>query len=178
MCGMLAGHADRVVVSFIDLYAKLKRTEVKEIGEEQVRQLAQMIGRIAGAHGMRIQTCCEGWDLREYGIEQGGCLDERLLEQTCGCGLDLKPDRGQRKGCGCMESIDVGAYHTCPNGCLYCYANQSRTRALENQAKHDPAGELLYGSVRETDRIYERKVKSVKTAGRQETLDGLLEKRP
>ena len=178
MCGLLAGHADRVVVSFIDLYAKLKRTEVKEIGEEQVRQLAQMIGRIAGAHGMRIQTCCEGWDLREYGIEQGGCLDERLLEQTCGCGLDLKPDRGQRKGCGCMESIDVGAYHTCPNGCLYCYANRSRTQALENQAKHDPAGELLYGSVRETDRIYERKVKSVKTAGRQETLDGLLEKRP
>ena len=59
MCGMLAGHADRVVVSFVDLYAKLKGTEVKEIGEEQVRRLAQMIGRIAGAHGMRIQTCCE-----------------------------------------------------------------------------------------------------------------------
>ena len=191
MCETLAGHADRVVISFLDLYAKLRRTDLREVGEEQVRRLAQAVGKTAGANGLRVQTCCESWDLRQYGIEQGGCLDRRLLEQTCGCSLSLKPDKGQREGCGCMESVDIGAYHTCPNGCLYCYANQSPARVRENQTKHDPEGELLYGRVRETDRIYDRRVKSLKIKerqgtldewqktldGGQETLDGLLEKR-
>ena len=162
MCERLAGYADRVVVSFVDLYTRLKRTDLQEVGEREAKKLAAAIGRAAKRHGLRVQTCCEDWDLRKYGIERGGCLDERLLEQTCGCRLSLKRDKGQRNGCGCMESVDIGAYHTCPNGCLYCYANQNDARALENQRSHDPAGELLYGRVKETDRVYERRAKSMK----------------
>ena len=162
MCGRLAAHADRVVISFVDLYAKLKKTAFRQIGEQEIRALASGIGRIAGEHGLRAQTCCESWELDGYGIERGGCLDQRLLEQTCGRRLELKPDKGQRNGCGCMESVDIGAYNTCPNGCLYCYANQSRARAMENRLRHDPQGELLFGSVRETDRICERRVRSLR----------------
>ena len=157
MCERLSGYTDRVVISFVDLYAKLRGTELKEVGEEQVRKLGQIIGKEAAACGIRVQTCCESWDLQEYGIEKGGCLDERLLEQTCGRGLSLKQDKGQRNGCGCMASVDIGAYNTCPNGCLYCYANRSRTLALKNLKKHDPDGELMCGRLRKTDRIYDRK---------------------
>ena len=67
MCETLAGHADRVVISFLDLYAKLRRTDLREVGEEQVRRLAQAAGKTAGANGLRVQTCCESWDLRQIG---------------------------------------------------------------------------------------------------------------
>ena len=162
MCERLAGHADRAVISFVDLYAKLKGAAFREIGEKEIYALAAGLGKTAGEYGLRIQTCCESWDLSGCGIERGGCIDRRLLEQTCGCRLELKPDKGQREGCGCVESVDIGAYNTCVNGCRYCYATQNRAGALENQMKHDPAGELLCGKVRETDRIYERKVKRLK----------------
>ena len=32
-------------------------------------------------------------------------------------------DRNQRGLCQCVESVDIGAYSTCSNGCAYCYAN-------------------------------------------------------
>lgn len=41
-------------------------------------------------------------------------------------------DKGQRKGCGCMYSKDIGMYNTCPHGCAYCYANTSKEAALRN----------------------------------------------
>ena len=162
ICKRLSGYTGRVVVSFVDLYIKLKRLKLREVEEGEIRALAEGIGSAADRYGLQVQTCCEEWDLGEYGIERGGCIDRKLLEQTCGCRLELKTDKGQRRGCGCMESIDVGAYNTCPNGCLYCYANRNPAQVRENQTRHDPRGELLCGRVKETDRIYDRKARSLR----------------
>ena len=38
--------------------------------------------------------------------------------------LNLK-HKGTRQGCHCIETRDIGAYDTCPNGCKYCYANKT-----------------------------------------------------
>lgn len=53
-------------------------------------------------------------------------------------------DTGQRKGCKCVVSKDIGQYNTCPHLCEYCYANASKEVALKNWAKHqtNPLGDV------------------------------------
>ena len=58
-----------------------------------------------------------------------------------------------REGCHCIESRDIGAYDTCPNGCRYCYANKSHQKALENYRLHDPKSPILIGGIKDTDII-------------------------
>jgi Domain of unknown function (DUF1848) len=53
------------------------------------------------------------------------------------------PEResGNRPGCRCALSRDIGAYDACPHGCVYCYAVADRDRAVANY--RDPEAETL-----------------------------------
>lgn len=81
-----------------------------------------------------IDTCAEGIELQEYGIEHARCIDDRLLSKLLGCPLEVGKDKSQRLECGCIESLDIGAYNTCRNGCKYCYANYSEKQYVQTPA--------------------------------------------
>jgi Domain of unknown function (DUF1848). len=150
LCGKLAPCTDTVTISFVDMYAKLKTDLIRPLTDGEVAELAGFIGETARAHGLRAVACCESADLSGYGIGRAACVDSARIEKLTGRKLSLPSDKNQRQGCGCVASVDLGAYNTCPAGCVYCYANNpgkdgSFSSALRRWNAHDPAGELLCG---------------------------------
>lgn len=74
----------------------------------------------------------------------------------------MSKDKNQRLACGCVESIEVGTYDTCRNGCVYCYANHSQQAIDRNIQNYDVNSPILCGRITEEDKITERKVSSLK----------------
>lgn len=162
----LAGRTRRVVISFLDDYEKTKRNmkgiNIQGLTEEKMRRLAHSFAVIAGRYGMEIQTCAEKIDLSEYGITHGACIDREYIEHLLGCRLRAGKDHGQRPECRCMESVEIGSYHTCRNGCRYCYANFSDGRVQARIRDFDVDSPILCGKMEPEDRITERKMKTLR----------------
>lgn len=146
MCASLEGATERCIVSFVDMYRKLRGKGITEVGEEDMRIIARGFSEIASAHGIAVQTCCEAADFGAEGCFPGGCIDAALVEELSGKPVPEKKDSGQRPLCRCAPSVDIGAYDTCPAGCAYCYATQSAAAFRANVSRHDPASPLLTGT--------------------------------
>lgn len=125
-------------------------------------RLAGEMARIAAGRRLRIESCAEQTDLEMLGIRHGSCIDRERIERLTGCRLAGEKDKNQRKECGCLESVDVGAYDTCLNGCRYCYANSSDKKAAENARRCRWDAPLLCGEICPEDRVTDRAVKSLK----------------
>ena len=162
----LAGYTEQVVISFVDLYAKIRKNaaahSIRDTGEGDMLRLAGEMARIAAGRRLRIESCAEQTDLETLGIRHGSCIDRERIERLTGCRLAGEKDKNQRKECGCLESVDVGAYDTCLNGCRYCYANSSDKKAAENARRCRWDAPLLCGEICPEDRVTDRAVKSLK----------------
>ena len=173
----LNGYTDKVVISFVDSYAKNQKRmeEIHESGIDmpELASFASEMKRISEANHMDISSCAEKVDLSAYGIDHGSCIDQKLIEKILGCTIGGKKDKNQRVECGCIESIDVGAYDTCPNHCLYCYAIQKPEAVMERRRLYDPKAGLLCGEISEGDRITERKMYSLKEGQYHLFLEGI-----
>jgi len=163
----LSGYTHKCVISFLDVYkntqANMKALHLLPLQEQQMLFLAPQLAEIAQKYRMTLESCAEQIDLEPYGIAHGHCIDRELFERLLGQKLDLKKDANQRKDCGCVESIDIGMYNTCPNGCAYCYANYIASSVPRHLVSHDPSSPLLSGNMSPEDRLSIRKVKSCKS---------------
>lgn len=152
----LAGSVDEVVTSFATVYRKTARNLAAAArahhfawGDplpEAKRALAAELAGLAAERGLRL-TLCSQTDYTVPGTSAASCVDARRLEDvSAGWGRPWAVKarlKGNRPGCLCWESRDIGAYDTCPHGCTYCYAVSSRTLAKHRHANHNPMGEFL-----------------------------------
>ena len=145
-CRKFRGAVDTVTISFVDTYSKIARLNLLPVSSEQMNRMAAFCGEVAKAYGMRITACAEAGDYTAYGVNRAACIDRERIEKILGCPMKLSRDLNQRPGCGCFQSVDIGIYNSCANGCQYCYANMSAAHAKERMLLHDPAGEMLLGT--------------------------------
>ncbi len=153
----LDGYTKTAVISFIDLYPKVRRNfpEAREVPKEQRLALGREMVRIAGEHGMTLKPCAEGDELAAYGADCGGCMRISDYEKAVGRRLNAPKKKGARAACACYLSCDIGAYNTCRHLCKYCYANAEPAKVLARSRLHDPKSPFLIGNYREGDRVHD-----------------------
>lgn len=160
MAESLKGYVNSCVISFIDLYAKTKRNfpGVREVTEEEKAFIGKEFANIGRRYGITIRSCCEGDDLKKYGIDVSGCMTQEVIERAIGVSLDVpKKNKSPRDACNCLTGNDIGMYNTCGHGCIYCYANYDNRIVQENMRLHDPKSPFLIGGRLEGDNIKDAK---------------------
>lgn len=165
LASKLGDYTEKCTVSFMDMYRNTERSAkslcvVKDTYEMQV-ELLQRFVEIAKEHGLYIDTCAETGDFHNIGVGKAQCIDKERLERIGGFKLNVDKDTNQRAECGCAESIDIGAYNTCKNGCQYCYANYNINSVEKNLGMHNLKAPLLVGEIDDADVVKERKVNSL-----------------
>jgi Domain of unknown function (DUF1848) len=147
----LAGTVDEVVVSIAQIYRKTARNldaaarlhgfSWRDPADEEKRLLLARLAAVASDRRIRLALCDQA-HLRTAGVEEARCIDAERLARVAGRPIEAarKP---HRPTCGCWASRDIGAYDSCPHGCVYCYAVAGRATAKRRFARHEPAGEFL-----------------------------------
>jgi len=156
MANTLSGYTESCVISFIDLYQKVKRNfpQAREVRREDRIALGKAFAEIGKSCGMTIRACAEGTELAPYGVSCDGCMTVSTFEKALHCRLDVPKRKNQRSGkCACVLGTDIGAYDTCGHLCRYCYANANAEQVRRNLRAHDPSSPFLLGGHRPGDRL-------------------------
>lgn len=151
LAGALRGAADEAVVSFAAPYRKTARNLAAALGRAglawrdpppaEKHALIADLAAIAAEARMRLTLCTQP-ALLPGAAEPARCIDAARLSDVAGRAIAART-KGNRPGCLCAESRDIGAYDSCAQGCAYCYAVSSRARAQAALKAHDPARAAL-----------------------------------
>jgi hypothetical protein len=143
----LAGSTYRCYTSFMNPYDKalknLKQASisVSNLPDEQKTLLAASLAEESEKYGITLYACSN--DILVGGkVQKASCIDAQILQKITPHPIptQIVPTRPQ---CACIKSIDIGAYDTCPHGCLYCYANTNKSVALNRYKEHHSDSESL-----------------------------------
>ena len=162
MAEALEGATDTVVISFIDLYPKVRRNfpEAREVPAADRLALGRAIVEIAASHGMSVKTCAEGTELSAVGADCSGCALIADYERAIGKRLDAPRTAPGRAGCACHLSADIGAYDSCLHLCRYCYANSDTSAVIARSRIHDLGSPFLIGGPLPDDEVIDVPQKS------------------
>ncbi|MCP4229208.1 MAG: DUF1848 domain-containing protein [bacterium] len=148
----LEGAVERCYFSFVQRYGKVMRNfdalsrergvVFRDPEQEGRVELAGRIAQIAAKYGITMYTCCGDY-LVSDNIKKASCVDAGLIGELFYGGDIGIAKRPSRKECGCYASVDIGAYDTCPHGCVYCYANANKAAALRKYEGYNPASPFL-----------------------------------
>ena len=115
----------KATTSWVQIYGKVAR-RLQKLGinvivqsEKEHSSEAAWLRRRAKKYDIDLQGCCvPGWP-------QSSCIDGAILNRQHPRGekTSTRRAKGQRALCGCTESLDIGWYHACIHGCVYCYGN-------------------------------------------------------
>lgn len=167
IAGLIHPYTEKCMVGFIDHYQHIRtQTSLFRIGsllQEDIEKIAVSFRKTALEYTFDIRTCTEKINLSHLGIPGGACIDNELIERIAGYPLTTRKDKNQREVCRCIESIDIGMYESCLNGCIYCYANRRDEHAIRNNlTNHDGFSPLLIGQVKKEFVIKDRIMKSLR----------------
>lgn len=156
MCNTLSGYTQVCVISFIDLYEKVKRNfpQARTVTPQERIAIGKAFAEIGQRYGITIKACAEGNALEPYGVDCNGCMTQEVFEAAIGCSLDVPKKKSQRAECSYVLGTDIGAYDTCGHLCKYCYANYNRENVRRNIQLHDPLSPFLVGTLREGEVIH------------------------
>jgi hypothetical protein len=105
------------------------------------------LARTARRHGFTPTLCAQPDLLPDplfTELRPAACIDTARLSRVAGRPITA-PTKGNRPGCLCARAKDIGAYDTCPHGCVYCYAVRRPDLAKQRYHAHDPDRPLLKG---------------------------------
>jgi len=175
----IQGYVERCYFSFVANYGNVVRNfaefenthnlKIYDPTDDFKIELANKLADTAAEHGMQMYSCCGDYLLGEK-IKKAHCIDGQLIDELFsppGFTYNEKPTRDE---CACTESSDIGAYDTCPHGCIYCYANMNKPKARSAFKNHDPNSAFL-GSTKTLSDIWLAEIGNQKTCFFQDLTD-------
>lgn len=163
----LKEHTEKCMLGFIDHYQHIRtavsRFNIQPLLKADIEEMAASFKKTVDTCSIQLDTCTVKVDLTHLGIPGGLCIDNQLVERIAGYPISARKDKNQRDICRCAESIDIGTYESCLNGCIYCYAIKGNYNTVKyNLNKHDKNSPMLVGELQEDDIVKERLVKSLR----------------
>jgi hypothetical protein len=152
LASRIAPYVDEVTVSFATIYRKTARNLIKAAADhdfswrepeaDEQRQFVRELAELAAEQGLKL-TLCSQPHLEGPGVAGAACIDLQRLSRVADQEIHGRR-KGNRPGCLCAESRDIGAYDTCAHGCVYCYAVSAKSKA-ERAVRHHRAEDRILG---------------------------------
>lgn len=159
----LSGYTKVCIISFIDLYQKVKKNfpQVKPVSREDRLYLGKEMVSTGKKYCISIKACAEGTELAPLGVDCDGCMTKEVFEESIGDRLQLPSGfKSSRDECACILGSDIGQYDTCGHLCRYCYANSDKERVMKNMKLHDFRSPFLIGNSLPGDRVHQARQES------------------